>query len=263
MFIHMARLVISLVLLQAISGCESGETEQLKSEIESLKQEIGQLSQEVGDIGDKVSEIHDLAFKKQKKQPRILPDQPNFSEGGNLPILGSSDAKIAIIEFSDFQCPFCKRFADFTFKDLKKNYIDTGRVQYVARDFPLDFHPEAVPAAVAAKCSFKQNSYWPMRDMLFSNVQQLGNELYQKSATDLSLNMDAFADCLKDQSVADKVAQDLALGQSLGIRGTPTFLIGRVENDLLIEPQIVVGAQQYPVFESLINELEKSEEEPE
>ncbi len=98
-----------------------------------------------------------------------------------------------------------------------------------------------------------------MRDMLFSNVKDLGDELYQKAATDLSLNLEEFNKCMKDQSIANKVEQDLTLGKSLGIRGTPSFLIGRVENDQLVEPQIVVGAQRYAVFESLLEQLSNSD----
>ncbi|MDV6250098.1 DsbA family protein [Vibrio sp. EA2] len=258
---HVARFVVPLGLLPFIFGCE--DTAELKSEIESLRQEVSQLSKDMGEMQTEVKEMKELAFKPQKKQPRVIPNQPNFTEDGNLPVLGSKDAKVAIIEFSDFQCPYCKRFTDNTFKQIKENFIDTGKVQYVARDFPLNFHPQAMPAAIAATCSFKQDSYWPMRDMLFTNIKQLGDEFYQKAATDLSLDMQAFADCLKDQSVASKVEEDLALGKSLGVRGTPSFLVGRVENGELIAPQILVGAQRYPVFESLLNKLGKEKKESE
>ncbi|MGY0614485.1 thioredoxin domain-containing protein [Vibrio sp. FJH11] len=257
------KLAVPVVLLPLISGCQSEDTEQLKAEIASLKQEIRQLSENVGKIETEVKDMKELAFKPPKKEPVILPNQPNFTDDGNLPMLGSKEAKIAIIEFSDFQCPYCKRFTDDAFKQIKENFIDTGKVQYVARDFPLNFHPQAMPAAIAATCSLKQDSYWPMRDMLFNNVKQLGDEFYQKAATDLSLNMDAFSNCLKDPAVADKIKEDMALGQSLGVRGTPSFLIGRVENGELIEPQIVVGAQRYPAFESVLNELGKEKKESE
>ncbi len=258
---HIVRLAAPFVLLPLISGCQSEDTDQLKSEIESLKQEISQLSESVGKIESEVKDMKELALKPPKKEPRVLPNQPNFTADGNLPVLGSQEAKIAIIEFSDFQCPYCKRFTDNAFKQIKENFIDTGKVQYVARDFPLNFHPQAMPAAIAATCSFKQDSYWPMRDVLFTNAKQLGDDLYQKAATDLSLNLEAFSNCLKDPAVADKVKDDLALGQSLGVRGTPSFLIGRVENGELVEPQIVVGAQRYPAFESLLNELGKEIEQ--
>ncbi|WP_282176268.1 DsbA family protein [Vibrio nereis] len=260
---HMGKILVPLVLLQFIVGCESEDTDKLKLEIESLKQEMSQLSKAVGKMEGDIEQVKELALKPPKKQPKTLPNQPNFTENGNLPILGSSEAKIAIVEFSDFQCPYCKRFTDNAFKQIKENYIDTGKVQYVARDFPLNFHPQAKPAAIAAMCSFKQGAYWPMRDMMFSNIKQLSDEFFQTAATNLSLNMEQFSNCLKDKVVAEKVEKDLALGKSLGVRGTPSFLIGRVENNQLVEPQIVVGAQRYPVFESLLNELAKEKKETE
>ncbi|EHK6461264.1 thioredoxin domain-containing protein, partial [Vibrio parahaemolyticus] len=116
MFIQTVRIVIPLVLLQFLTGCQSDDNDKLKSEIESLKQEISQLTKEVGKIENEVKEMKDLAFNQPKKEPPTLPNQPNFTEDGTLPLLGSKDAKIAIIEFSDFQCPYCKRFTDSAFK---------------------------------------------------------------------------------------------------------------------------------------------------
>lgn len=259
MFIQAVRIVIPLVFLQLLTGCQSDEEDKLKSEIELLKQEIQQLTEEVGKIEDEVREMKNLAFNPPKKEPPSLPNQPNFTEGGTLPSLGSKDAQIAIIEFSDFQCPYCKRFKETAFLQLKENYIDNGKVQYIARDFPLSFHSKAKGAAIAAMCSFQQNAYWPMRDMLFKNMKNLGNEFYQQAAADLSLNIDDFNKCLIDKSIASKVERDLTLGRALGIRGTPSFLIGRIENDQLIEPQIVVGAQRYEVFESIFDQLSNDE----
>ncbi|MFN1649031.1 thioredoxin domain-containing protein [Vibrio rotiferianus] len=259
MFIQIVRVTIPLMLLPLLIGCQSDESEKMKSEIESLKLEISQLTKEVGKLDNEVKEMKDLAFKPPKKERPTLPNQPNFTEDGTRPLLGNREAKIAIIEFSDFQCPYCKRFTDSTFKQIKSNYIDTGKVQYIARDFPLSFHSKAMGAAIAAACSLQQNAYWPMRGMLFSNIKDLGEEFYQKAASDLSLNLEEFNKCIKDQSIAKKVEQDLTLGKSLGIRGTPSFLIGRVENDQLVAPQILVGAQQYAVFESLLEQLSNSD----
>ncbi|MCS0401179.1 DsbA family protein [Vibrio diabolicus] len=259
MFIQTVRFIIPLVLLQFLTGCQSDDNDNLKLEVELLKEEISELTKEMGEIQNEVKEIKDLAFNPPKKEPPTLPNQLNFSEGGTLPILGNKEAKIAIVEFSDFQCPYCKRFTDNAFKQIKENYIDNGKVQYIARDFPLSFHAKAKGAAIAAACSLKQNSYWTMREMLFNNAKDLGEELYQKAAIDLSLNIEEFNKCMEDQSIADKIEQDMTLGKSLGIRGTPTFLIGRVENDQLVEPQIVVGAQGYAVFESLLEGLSNSD----
>ncbi|WP_462159917.1 DsbA family protein [Pseudoalteromonas sp. GB56] len=179
--------------------------------------------------------------------------------GGTLPELGEATATLAIVEFSDYQCPYCKRFIDTTFPKLRANYIDKGKVKYVTRDFPLGFHTKAKGAAVAANCSLKQEAYWPMRTLLFNNMRNLGDELYQQSAENLSLNLEEFATCLADQQIMQKIERDLSYGSSLGIRGTPSFLIGRIENNQLVKPQLLVGAQSYETFAGILDSLEQNQ----
>ncbi|ABV87098.1 thioredoxin domain-containing protein [Shewanella pealeana] len=250
------RLFIALMLTPLfITGCQPQNDAQLQQEITSLKQEITQLKSDMVTIGNQVKDIHTIAMRSQKPQYKTLPTQTNFNDDGRLPLLGDTAAQLAIIEFSDYQCPYCKRFIDQTFTKLKSNYIDTGKIQYLTRDFPLGFHPKAKGAAIAANCSLQQNAYWPMRDSLFKNMQQLDDALYQQTASNLSLDMTMFADCLIDETVSSKVDQDVAYGSSLGIRGTPSFVIGRVENGQLISPKLVVGAQSYQTFALLIDEL--------
>ncbi|WP_428772575.1 DsbA family protein [Vibrio sp.] len=161
---------MSLAVLSFVVGCQSEDDDKMRSEIDGLKQQITQLTKEVNKIGEQVEKINKLAGKPPTK---TLPNQVNFDQNGQIPSLGSNEAKIAIIEFSDFQCPYCKRFSDNTFNQIKEHYIDTGKVRYIARDFPLKFHPQAKGAAIAAMCSFQQQAYWPMRMKLFSNVKQL------------------------------------------------------------------------------------------
>lgn len=253
---HSTKMVASLSVLLFVFGCQPKQDEQMKSDMEQLKQQITQLTEDVKKINDNVEKIDKVVFKPKYQ---TLPNQDNVFSDEKTPSLGSSDAKIAIVEFSDFQCPYCKRFSDNTFDQLKTNYIDTGKVKYIARDFPLSFHPQAKGAAVAALCSFQQDAYWPMRALLFNNVKQLGNELYQQSASELELDKEKFDNCLSDQDVMKKVEQDMALGSSLGVRGTPSFLVGKVENGQLIEPQLVVGAQQYAVFAELLDSLDDTD----
>lgn len=250
------RLSIALMLTPLfITGCQPQNDAELQQEITSLKQEITQLKSDMVTIGSQVKDIHTIAMRSQKPQYKTLPTQANFTGDGKLPSLGDATAQLAIIEFSDYQCPYCKRFIDQTFTKLKSNYIDTGKVQYLTRDFPLNFHPKAKGAAIAANCSLQQNAYWPMRDSLFKNMQQLDDALYQQTASNLSLDMTKFADCLLDETVSSKVQQDVAYGSSLGIRGTPSFVIGQVVNGQLISPKLVVGAQSYQTFALLIDEL--------
>ncbi len=244
-----------LVTSVIIAGCQPQSSESLQGDIASLKQEITQLKKELSLIGSQVNDIHTIAMSSQKPQFKTLPTQANFNSNSSLPSLGANDAPIAIIEFSDYQCPYCKRFIDQTFSQIKSRYIDTDTVQYLTRDFPLGFHPKAKGAAIAANCSLQQDAYWQMRTSLFANMKQLSRELYLKSAAELSLDMNKFNDCLNDNAIAVKIQQDVAYGSSLGIRGTPSFVIGRVENGQLISPKLVVGAQSYETLALLIDSL--------
>ncbi|MCL1049200.1 DsbA family protein [Shewanella abyssi] len=238
-----------------IVACQPQGDANLKEQITSLKQDVSLLKKDISRIGSQVSDIHTIAMSSQKPQYKTLPTQTNFNANGSLPLLGSAASQLAIIEFSDYQCPYCKRFIDQTFTKIKSNYIDTGKVQYLTRDFPLKFHPKAEGAAIAAKCGLKQDAYWPMRDSLFKNMQQLNDALYQQAAADLSLDLTQFTDCLADEAISSKVQRDVAYGSSLGIRGTPSFIIGRIEGNQLISPKLVVGAQSYETFAVLLDEL--------
>ncbi|ABO23511.1 thioredoxin domain-containing protein [Shewanella loihica] len=249
--------IVCLSLLFFTAACQQKNDDKLEKELAYLKQEMGQLKQQVAIMGSQVKEIHTIAMKSQEPQHRSLPTQINPGEDGKLPALGEATAQVAIIEFSDYQCPYCKRYMDNTFTKIKSDYIDTGKVKYIARDFPLGFHPKAKGAAIAANCSLQQDAYWPMRDALFKNMRQLGDKLYQDTATQLSLDMTKFAACLEDQAIMSKIEQDIGYGSSIGVRGTPSFLIGKLENNRLIEPKLVVGAQSYDTFKAVIDALEK------
>ncbi|GAA5645125.1 DsbA family protein [Vibrio proteolyticus] len=262
MFRSVSQLCFSLVIISFIVACQPKDDSKLESEIASLRDEVKQLQQDVADINTQVDEIKTAAAEAKTPKSRILPNQPDFDGNGQIPSMGETSAKIAIIEFSDFQCPYCKRYVDQTFAKIKDNYIDSGKLRYLARDFPLKFHPQAKSAAVAAVCSFQQNAYWPMRDSLFANVRQLGDELYQKAAGELSLDMTKFTACLSDPKVVEKINEDITLATSLGVRGTPSFLIGRIENNEMVEPKLVVGAQDYRVFSALFEQLLAEEAKP-
>ncbi|MXR68601.1 DsbA family protein [Shewanella insulae] len=248
--------VASLSLLLFTTACQQTSDDKQQQELAYLKQEVGQLKQQMAIMSSQVKEMHTIVMKGQKLRYRNLPTQENPDEGGKLPSLGLASANVAIIEFSDFQCPYCKRYMDNTFTKLKSDYIDTGKVKYIARDFPLGFHPKAKGAAIAANCGQKQDAYWPMRDALFKNMRQLGNKLYRDTATQLSLDMTKFTACLEDQAIMSKIKQDINYGASVGVRGTPSFLIGKLENNQLLKPKLLIGAQSYDVFKAAIDALE-------
>lgn len=165
----------------------------------------------------------------------------------SAPSLGSVDAPVTIVEFSDYQCPFCQRHYQQTYSQIKENYIDSGMVRYVMMDFPLNsIHPEAQGAAEAAHCVRDQlgdEAYFEYHDVLFENQQTLSEANYILWAGELGVSGTEFTECLDSGKFADLVNENQVYGQQLGITGTPGFFING---------KLVSGAQPYSVFEQAI-----------
>lgn len=161
-------------------------------------------------------------------------------------IKGNPDAPITIVEFSDYECPFCQRFYLTTYQQLKEKYIDTGKVNLVYRDFPLNFHQNAQKAAEAAECAGEQGKYYEMHDLLFEKGVSEGIDSFKEYASEIGLNREEFDQCLDSGEMRDEVLKDLADGQSLGISGTPSFIING---------KTLVGAQPIEAFEKEIESI--------
>lgn len=155
-------------------------------------------------------------------------------------IKGDVNAPVTIVEFSDFECPFCGRYVQDTYPSIVEEYIDTGKVRYVFRDFPLNFHANAQKASEAAECAGEQGMYWEMHDVLFENQNALGIASLKTYADELGLDTDDFDECLDSGAMADEVLQDMADGQAYGVSGTPAFFING---------KLISGAQPFSAFE--------------
>jgi len=173
---------------------------------------------------------------------------------GTMPALGRSDAPLTIVEFTDYQCPFCQRFHLTTFNELVRNYVDTGRVRYVSRDLPLPMHEHAKSAAQAARCAGEQTKFWEMRHALIANANRLGDERYTALARELNLDESRFQACVTSQKYADEIQRDMADAYAAGVTATPSFVIGRASGNN-VEGVRVTGALPYAVFEAKIKEL--------
>ncbi|OGE32522.1 hypothetical protein A3C59_01475 [Candidatus Daviesbacteria bacterium RIFCSPHIGHO2_02_FULL_36_13] len=180
------------------------------------------------------------------------------------PLLGNKDAPITLIEFSDYECPFCKRHFDQTLPQIKKDYIDTGKVKLIFRDFPLSFHdPMATYEAQAANCAREQGgdtAYFKIHDEMFKKTTSNGNGLtkdqIKQLATDLGLNGTNILSCADSDKYKDEVTKDITDGSAVGVSGTPAFFIGKSNSTGVIEGTIVVGAQPYSVFQSAFDKLQ-------
>jgi protein-disulfide isomerase len=162
---------------------------------------------------------------------------------------GRTGARLALVEFTDLQCPFCGRYARDVFPQLQKEFIDTGTVQYILHNFPLEMgHPQAFAAAEAAECAGRQGHYWEMHDRLFADQKALARDALEASARALGLNESVFKKCM-DGEAAKTIRDDEELGHRLGVRSTPTFFIGEVGPDRKIRlTKKITGAQPYSVF---------------
>ncbi len=173
-------------------------------------------------------------------------------------VLGNKDAPVTIVEFSDYQCPFCRRSYTQVYPLLKENFINNGKVKFIFRDFPLSsIHPGAIPAAQAAECADDEGKYYEMHDKIFDEQNKLGqgtapftNDDLKKWASEIGLNSGDFNSCLDSGKYAKEVEKDFNDGNSYGVSGTPTYFVGNEKDGY----KIIGGAQPYQVFEQAINE---------
>ena len=165
-------------------------------------------------------------------------------------IRGNAKAKITLVEYSDYECPFCSRFHE-TMKKVMDKYGDD--VRWVYRHFPLSFHQNAKPAAVAAECAGLQGKFWEFSDKLIEDYKSLSASKYTEIAKELSLNEKKFADCVSEQKTAKDVDEDIASATKVGVRGTPhTIIIDKKGNK-----QVISGAQPFENVDAILAELTK------
>jgi protein-disulfide isomerase len=226
-----------------------------KIETSFIQANISSLSDEV--LSNKIDEgIENFIKKEMEKQeeamkaetPEDLSPEEMLLLMDDDAVKGSKDAAITIVEFSEYQCPYCKMYFENTYQQLLKEYVETGKVKYVFRDYPLDFHPEAYPAALAAECVRDQKgdeSYFLMHDKLFENQETLSTANYEKWADELGANKAKFKECFDSDKFKDEILKDLTDGKNVGVRGTPAFFVNG---------RFISGAVPFEYFEAMIEE---------
>ena len=170
------------------------------------------------------------------------------------PYLGNENAKVTVIEFSDYQCPFCRKYWVESYPQLKEDYIDTNKIKYVFRDFPLNFHPSAPLASIAGNCVREQKGnegYFEFHDIAFSEQAKLGQGTIQFSEDDVmswvnqidGIDKNKFGTCYNDPAQKAEIDADFAAGAKAGVSGTPSFFING---------KLLVGAQPYSIIKAEI-----------
>ena len=184
---------------------------------------------------------------KYKVATMLAPELKSLPNGNKMlspaggALFGKKEAKVAVIEFSDFQCPYCSKAAE-TVKELKK-YFQSKDVVFQFRHFPLSFHPRAEPASIGSVCADRQGKFWKYHDLVFENQQNLSDDDLKKYASKAGVNMKKYEECIKDPAVKELVQSDMREGQNSGVQSTPTFIVNG---------KPVSGALPFDVFKDII-----------
>lgn len=234
---------------------------QSSEEINALKQEIQALRQGQAAIRRELSEIKAILERATGGTRQQQAFQPTDITVADAPFLGQADAPVTLVEFTDYQCPFCKRHANGVMKQLLKDYVETGKVRYVLREFPIaSLHPQAAKGSEAALCAADQGRYWEMHDLLFANPRLMAPDDLKKHGETLGLDTAAFSACLDEGKYAQRVQASVQEGVKAGVRGTPSFFVGKTDGATpgrIKATKLIRGAQGFEVFKQNIDELIK------
>ena len=222
----------------------------------------GALTRQQGDqILLELRQIRQLLERQQAKpaaQPQEeAPTKVKIADLSGVSMLGSKSAPLTIVEYTDYQCPFCQRFHVTAFVELKKAYIDTGKVRFFSKDMPLDFHPNAMRAAMAARCASEQGKFWELRDTMAANPNSLDLEHIVGFAADLKMDTSALRACIDGGKFKEPVQRDVLEAMKIGANGTPTFVVGKSVGKG-VDGELVIGAMPFQMFDAKLKELQSA-----
>ena len=206
-----------------------------------------------------LKQIRQLLEKNLQQQARQVAPAPAPERTVTLPLgkvfkLGRDDAPVTLVEFADYECPYCRQFETTVFEQLRTNWIDTGKVRFISRDLPLDFHPHSAAAANAARCAGEQGKYWDLRRVMIINDSQLDSLSLVVYARDLGLDTTRFQACATSHRFAAEIHKDQMDAQAAGITGTPTFVLGRTVKQG-VDGTVIVGTMPYADLDARIRRL--------
>ncbi|MBW7930111.1 MAG: DsbA family protein [Gammaproteobacteria bacterium] len=170
---------------------------------------------------------------------------------GGRPVRGDPAAPVTLVEFSDYECPYCQTFAAESWPRLKADYVDTGRLRYVVHDFPLPGHPRARAGAIAAACAGEQGKYWEMHDALFAAAGQLREQDLEAHAEQLGLDAKLFAACRAEPRHQARLDADVDAARRAGARGTPSFLVG-ASTGSVVRGRLLQGVSDHAALEKVL-----------
>jgi protein-disulfide isomerase len=230
---------------------QSGTKDQPQGDIAALRTDVRALQAEQQQIISRLEELKQIL--QSNSQP---PPVSSVSVRGEM-FRGDSGARVAIIEYSDFECPYCGQYERNTSPQILEHYIKTAKVKLFYRDLPLPMHPHALSATSAARCAGEQGKYWEMHDSLFAKQTALSDPALLERAKTLGLDANKFTECFSSDKYSDDLRKSVAEAQRMGIDGTPTFFIGTIgrDGDVVNISKRIIGARSFETFQSALDEV--------
>jgi protein-disulfide isomerase len=246
-----ATMLVTGLSVAMLGGPAHGQSQ---ADIASLRKDIEALKAGQAALQRQLQEIREML---RPSQPQAVTDAPPEAvvQIAGAPTKGDAAAKTIMIEFSDYQCPFCARYVKDAWPSVEREYIQTGRLRYVFRSFPLEsIHKQAFKAHEAAMCAGAQGQYWTMHAQLFSHQSALEPADLKRYAREVGINGAEFDQCLDSGKMTKVVRADADLGEQIGVRGTPLFLIGTARPDGSVNVRkVITGAQPFDVIKRALD----------
>ncbi len=237
---------IAVLISDGVTRTWAADGDDLRRQLDVMKHDLDSIKQDVREIRKILERARTRADGGPVKATVSIDDDP---------MMGNRNAPLTLIEFSDYHCPFCRRFFMQTFPKIKSNYIDTGKVRYVFRDYPLDaIHPNARKAAEAAHCAQEQGKFWEMHDAIFESKDSGFPDL-KRLGSRLSLDVERLEICVRSGRYGKEIEKDYQDGTLAGVTGTPGFFLGLTRKGATIQGTLISGAQPLARFAKLFDEL--------
>jgi protein-disulfide isomerase len=245
----------ALLILALASSGRAQTAQDTARDLTAMRADLERIKADLELVNSQLGEVLRL-LNRRPARGGVVTNAPVRASVGDAPMLGSADAPVTIVEFSDYQCPFCQRFFATTLPVLRRDYIDSGKVRYVFRDYPIDqLHPQARKAAEAAHCAGERGKYWEMHDALFRNSGALAPPQLAEHARAVGLDGAKFEECLSSGRHSARVQRGLVDGAAAGVQGTPGFVIGRTKAGVVVEGVPIRGAQSIETFRRIIDQV--------
>jgi protein-disulfide isomerase len=252
--VNVTVLCASLLMLGQIGRAQqtADESEMLREDVSTLKKDVNSLERKLQNV---LNQLNQTKGSLRVGAGGQLPASVTSVSVRGETFRGDSGARVALIEYADFECPYCGEYERKTFPQLLSDYIETGKVKYYYRDLPLSIHGRALPAARAARCAGEQGKYWEMHDSLFAKQNALSAPALLDRAQTLGLDKEKFTECLASDRFNEDIRKNTSDAQKYGIDGTPTFFIGTIEGDVVNIKAGIKGSSPLEVFKTDLDAL--------